>query len=105
MSTSYYRLREPITSVRVDDIGGHDRISVWIAHGLAGSLVVRKLETKVILRMFAQEAPSFYVYCDAGRKVRCIMIEEGLEDAECLVSESGELFNVGQVRASIPNLG
>lgn len=105
MSTSYYRLRQPITSVRVDDTGEHDRISIWIAHGLAGSLLTRKLETKVILRMFAQEAPSFYVYCDTGRKVRCVVIEEGLKDEECLVSDYGELFSVKEVKANIPNLG
>jgi len=52
MSTSYYRLKPPITHLRLEDTGGHNRLSIWVDHGLAGTLVLPKEATRDVIQCF-----------------------------------------------------
>lgn len=49
--TVNFILSDIITSVHVEDGVGHDHISVWVNHGLSGTLVTRKEETARILHI------------------------------------------------------
>ena len=40
MSTSYYRLQDPFTSLRLEEGPGHDRLTVWEQHANCGTLTV-----------------------------------------------------------------
>ena len=63
MSTYYYELNEPITSIRIETVGPHDRITVWVNSQNAGTLVVNadSGETSEFLRMFSTFGTDRYV--------------------------------------------
>lgn len=42
MSMNYYRLRKPVTSVRLDQKATHDYLTIWETHGNAGTLTLSK---------------------------------------------------------------
>ena len=104
MSTSYYRLASPITHLRIDGSGAHDKISIWVSHGLSGILVIPKHETHNILRIFsydeADDKCPLHTYW--GGKERGTVVttnDESLPDEACVISEYGELLTVGEVKS------
>jgi len=103
MSTSYYRLKPPITSIRIDDLGNHDRINVWVSHGLSGSLTVSKDETPQILFMFAEiELDETKCITATWSKLFGTIInnDKGLSDTDCVISEYGKLHTIGEIRGN-----
>lgn len=105
MSTSYYRLRPPVTSVRVESAGHHDRVHVWVEHGLAGALVVPKDCTPSLLLLLSNEemddskVPLRTLWGGDIRGTIVQVNDPGLPDGCQVVSEYGEVFTVGAVKA------
>jgi hypothetical protein len=101
MSTSYYRLRPPVTHLRLESGGGHDRLSIWIDHGLAGVLRLPKAATRDLLRAFIldevdSECPLLTHW---GGKAAVVTVNDGsLPDETVVVSEYGELLTVAEVK-------
>lgn len=99
MSTNYYRLNPPITHLRLEDRGGHDRISIWVDHGLAGSLTVSKRETRGIIQMFSSDKCSLCTHwAGAERGVVVTVNDETIPDEAVVISEYGELLTVAEVK-------
>lgn len=101
MSTSYYRLRSPITHLRLESGGGHDRLSIWIDHGLAGVLTLPKEATRDLARAFIldSECPLRTHWDSERQKAVVVVNDESLPDEVAVVSEYGELLTVGDVKA------
>jgi len=102
MSTSYFYLRAPITSLRLVEWPGHDQLMVWTDNDLAGSLSLVKGEGKLLARMLADtdtEPPLRTHY--GGASIGCVVTEniKGLDPNLILVSECGEIVTAGEVRA------
>lgn len=101
MSTSYYGLAPPITFLKLDSgKGGHDRLSIWVNHGLAGTLTLREEETRDILIRFTGPECLLHVYYgspDTGAVVA--VFSPDLPDEAVMISEYGELTTVAQVKA------
>ena len=55
MSTDYYGFRKPITSIRVEVMGGRTHVGVWVNHSKSGTLVFRNEEWKEAIWLFANE--------------------------------------------------
>lgn len=71
MSTTFYALRAPVTSVRIEKlIGLSVKISVWLSGQLAGALVAREEELPAFMELLRGEelfvrsaGPKGPVYC------------------------------------------
>lgn len=94
MSTRYYALQEPITSLRVKDIGGHKEISIWINRALSGRLTVRNEELPSVLsNVFSSEEEMFHSNSGWG-----YYAHQYFDDNAQLISEYGELFTVAEIK-------
>jgi hypothetical protein len=85
MSTTYYRLRPPITSLRVLDRNPeHATLAVWVDHGLAGELIVPAgLLSDVVIQFKGDEI--------GYRATKVVQWHRDVGPTECLISEYGEL--------------
>ena len=104
MSTSYYRLRPPITHLRLEEGEGHDKLKIWVNHGLAGELVIANREIRQFLDCFAlyeadNECPLRSFWGGAERGAIVYANEDDLPDEMMVISEYGELLTVAQVEA------
>lgn len=104
MSTSYYYLKEPVSSVRLEEGPEHDRLSVWVAGGHAGTLTVPAGSGRTLCLAFAETGaddlacPLFAYGTRDGRVVKENV--RGLADDLILVDESGRPCTVREIRAS-----
>ena len=103
MSTSYYRLKPPITSLQLQ-CGGHDRLRIFVNHASVGELMLRPEETPGVLGLFALKEPdnecpmrSYWGGDDTGTVV--FANEDDLPDYMQVISSYGELLTVAQVKA------
>ena len=104
MSTSYYGLREHVTSLRLEEGPGHDRLTIWVDHGNAGTLVLPRGFGKNMARMFAEtdvddsECP---MRTHWGGEIGAVVTENqtDLQDERVLVSEYGDVLTVAAIRA------
>lgn len=55
MATTYYLLKEPVTSLSFKEKGGHARLRIWVEHGQAGELVVPRGVGREVAMLFADE--------------------------------------------------
>lgn len=103
MSTSFYQLKEPVTSIRLEVMGGHTHVGIWINHGKAGTLVFRNEEWKQGIWLFIDnDISDAHIYVHGGGKSVGLIVDEydNLFPAEKqMVSEYGELTTVGEIRA------
>uniref|UniRef100_A0A6M3L7H7 Uncharacterized protein n=1 Tax=viral metagenome TaxID=1070528 RepID=A0A6M3L7H7_9ZZZZ len=99
MSTSFYRLRPPITSVRPEVLGGHTHVGIWVNHAKSGSLVVRNEEWDQLLdSLTSKECVIHTSYGGTGVGVNVNdLCPENAGDVQ-VVSEYRQLFTVGEVR-------
>ena len=103
MSTSYYYVAEPFTSIRLEEGPTHDRVTLWESHGNAGTLTVARGHGRQLVKRFAEEcddgrAPMRTHF--GGRGVGCIVTENvrDLADDLVLISEYGDVLTVGEIR-------
>ena len=106
MSTAYYRLREPITSLQLEEGPGHDRLRIWERHGLAGELVVSAGSGREIARMFfLTEADDMHCAIHAyygGAARGCVVTVNDftmLDSALVLNGDTNKVLTVGGVKA------
>ena len=104
MSTSYYYPQDPITSIRLEQAGKHDRVHVWVNGQKAGTLTVDLGQGATIVRMFADREPD-ETRCPmrthwGGTTRGCVVTENvrGLDPSLVLISENGDPVTVQQVR-------
>lgn len=103
MSGCYYRLKPPVTSLRLKTGPGHDRLSVWVNHGLAGELVLPKTTARDVVLCFAERELDesrcpLRTTWDGNDPVVMVNVPR-LDDDTMLVSEYGDLLTVAQVKA------
>jgi len=99
MSTSYYLLRRPITSVRPEVLGGHTHVGVWINHAKSGDLVVRNEEWLPLLQALTSDECVIHVSC-GGKDVGLVVDDRCPESCDMvqIVSECGTLHSMGEIR-------
>jgi hypothetical protein len=105
MSTSYYRLRPPITSLRLEEGTAHDRLLIWEGHGLAGVLTLGRGSGRSLALMLS-ESGADGLTCAAhihygGDSAGCVVTvnEPILPDSAVVVSEDGEVTTMDRVKA------
>lgn len=103
MSTSYYYFNPPITSVRVDEGPGHDRVTVFIDGKNAGTLIVSAGQGKAIACLFANKvtddmAPMRTHY--GGKGVGCVVtvLDPDLRDDNHLIDEYGRVYTARKIK-------
>lgn len=104
MSTAYYYLREPFTSIRLERGPSHDRVTLWERGANIGTLTVSAGTGSMVTYLFAEveydgKAPMRTHW--GGTKVGCVVTENvrGLDPSLVLVSEYGDVLTVGDIRA------
>lgn len=104
MSTSYYHLKEPITSIRIEEGVGHDHLTVWEHGANAGTLMLSKGLGKKVALCFAEEvddahAPIRTHFGGKGRGCVVTVQKEHLHPNTMLIDEYGTLFRVADILA------
>ncbi len=79
MSTEYFTLKPPISSLRVEESGPHARISIWEGEALTGTLTILRENLQDWLRMFAAHSPKVRSY---GWRIILGYIEEQFDQLE-----------------------
>jgi len=104
MSISYNQPIEGITKLRLVEGQAHDRLSIWIEHGLSGELVLPLGWGARLARMFSKDSGDDSN--DAmrthwgGENVGTVVTDNAhLPDRAILISEYGEVLTAGEVRA------
>ncbi|MCX5884333.1 MAG: hypothetical protein NT096_00210 [Proteobacteria bacterium] len=96
MSTSYTRFKKPITKINIETKGPHDKVTVWVNHQNAGTLVVDKGTGKEFLEMFNSDEQ--VLHCYAGPTGPCVMKDDpNISDDEYIISEYLDVVTVGEV--------
>ena len=105
MSTAYYRLRDPITSLALKEGPAHDRLRIW-EHGLAGELVLSSGVGRTVARMFfstdADDAHCAIHTYYGGAERGCVVTVNDLtllDSAVVLDGDTDEVLTVGEVKA------
>ena len=97
MSTNLYRLAHPITSLRVEDNGGHAKITVFTNHKNSGTLVVdsREVSEDVFRLLYTFRGESIGVWSVGLRGYQCLDWWKG-EPARTtqLIAEEGYLCKI-----------
>ena len=105
MSTSYYRLRDPFSSMRLKEGKVHDRVTLWEGGALAGTLVVRGGTGKRVALIFADQdcddskVPMRTHWGGSGVGAVVTVNDRSLADDITLVSEYGDVLTVAKVMA------
>lgn len=101
MSTNYYSLKKPITSIRPKIMDGHTHVDIWVNHAKAGTLVFRNDEWKDAIWLFVENNISPMRTFWGGVEKGCIVEETdtSFSTEQQMVDEFGELTTVGQIRA------
>ena len=105
MSTHYYKLKQPLTSVRIlnDESPTHKQISIWIKHGLAGILTIPiDLISHFLFCLYDQDGEVVYTSWggkEKGSQVNFIGDSRYLPDDMTLISEYGEVYTLKEVKA------
>lgn len=107
MSTSYYRLAEPFTSLRLEEWPGHDRLTVFESHANCGTLTMSRGHGRLVAMRFASRdgddsscpMRTHWGGADVGAVVDVNESGRGLADDITLISEYGDVLTVGEVKA------
>lgn len=99
-------MKPPVTSLRLKEGKGNDRLSVWVDHALSGTLVLPKGQSRDVILFFARDEPAIHTHA-GGEERGCVVTfddfylhaSRGWAGGIVLVSERGELTTVGEVRA------
>ena len=103
MSTSYYKLKPPLTSIRREDKGEHTHITLWADHKNIGTLTVGIDNAVDFMLMFARGGTGNEAMHArwAGYDTGIVVTEReaNLTDDLMLVNAYGETATVGDLRA------
>ena len=104
MTTSYYRLKKPVTHLRLDEEKGHDKLTIWINHAQSGTLTLANRETQDAIWLFVQQesndhCPLRTSWGGSDHGAIVTIQDSTLPDETCIISEYGELLTVAKVKA------
>lgn len=101
MSTDYYRLKEPITSIQAEILGGHTHVGIWVNHAKSGTLVFRNEEWKEAIWLFrdGESLPPMHSHWGGVEAGTIVTSRETLPDEQQLLSEYGELLSVKDIKS------
>jgi hypothetical protein len=101
MSTKYYELRKPFTSIRLEEGPGHDRITLWEGHANAGTLTVTKGRGRTAVKLFVHDLDCPIHTYWGGQECGVVVIVHDTEmpDTTTVVSEYGDAMTVAEVKA------
>lgn len=104
MSTSYYRLKYPLTSIRLEQGPVHDKLTVFESGANAGTLTVGRGLGKALANMFADvvdddKAPLRTHFGGADRGCVVTVQDGELPDRYTVVNDYGDVYTVGEVKA------
>ncbi len=100
MSTNYYRLKPPVTYLKLEEKPGHDRLRIWINHALAGELVLANQETLQFLGCFCSDDNPLRSYAGTAEQGMVVVIDDSdISDDTQVISSYNELLTVAQVKA------
>jgi len=97
----YYRLRHPVTSVRVENDKSHNSVSIFVNHARSGQIVLRSTETTSFLLAMCDLRPIMvYSFVFVGDELlgHLVEVESGLKDEMTVVGDDGDVTTVGDVR-------
>lgn len=98
MSTSYYALKEPITSLVVKTERNHDKINVFVNHQCTGTLAVDKGQASDILSLLVSSRKVLHVwYGGPGQGQKVQIYDKAASNDTCVISDSFEITTVGEV--------
>ena len=102
MGTEYYKLKPPVTSVKVvEENPSHTKLSIWINHGLAGTLTLRTKEVQNLLRILADDGMCVLHTRWGGLERGTVVTvnDTSLPEDTVIVSEYGRLSTISEIRA------
>ncbi len=104
MSTSYYRLIEPFTSLRLDEGARHDKLTVFESGANCGTLTVNHGTGRRLAQCFAAheddgQCPLRTHWGGKDRGAVVTVNDPSLPDEATVVSEYGDVLTVGRVKA------
>lgn len=101
MSTSYHRLKEPITRLRLKTRDGRTRVSVWLDGTYAHALIVKGEFATTVVRMFADEQGDNECPVRTHWAGQRVVVTENVPDLDPemqLISDYGEIWTVAEIR-------
>lgn len=99
MSTYYYSLKEPFTSIRPEVLGGHTHVGIWVNHAKAGTLVFRNEEWANAIWVFMDEGNPRAHTSLGGEKTGMVVEEYSeLQPEDQLINDRGEILMVSEIR-------
>ena len=104
MSTSYHRLVDKVTHLRLEVGTGHDLLHIWVEHGKVGTLTLPKGSSATITRLFAEDEDDTTcpIRTHFGGSAQGTIITENHGPWPLdmvVVSDYGEIFTVAEVKA------
>jgi len=96
MGTSYYKLQEPLTLVRMETKGGHDTIRIFEKNAYNGILVFTKGMGKIFIRMICETEPVAHSYWggkEHGRIVDLNIPKKEFNEIKILIDENDNLIS------------
>ncbi len=98
MSTSYAPLSPLFSSIRHRNTGGHDEITIFQKGRNIGTLCVGRGEGHALLTVFFCENDTVATRYCKGAGVMGVIFNRELPDETQLLSETGELTTVGELK-------
>jgi hypothetical protein len=104
MSTSYYGLEGPFTSLRLEEGEKHDRLTIWEQGANCGTLVFSKGIGRRIVLKFAEhgydDVPPLRTHWGGKERGSVVTVNDSeMPDEATVISEYGDILTVGQVKA------
>lgn len=106
MSTSYYRLQQPFTSIRLEEsIGPHDKVTVWENGANCGTLVLTRGFGRRVVRLFSEteyddsRCPLRTHFGGSATGTMVTVNDRDLPDSATVIDEYGRPFKVFEVKA------
>lgn len=102
MSLDYYRLRPPVTSLRVETSGVHTRLSIWVNHALSGILTLREEELGDFALSFVGCGQGVCLHTYFGGQEEGLIVDSyggALPDGTVVISAHGGIATVGEIMA------
>ena len=99
MSTSYFRLKKPFTSVRTTARGGHTQLALWVNHAKAGDITLRNEEVPAVLLALRRNESAVTQCGAAAGGTQLYFDDDNLEPDTQLISEYGDLTCLGNLEA------
>ena len=103
MSTSYYKLKKPFTSIRLSEVY-YDHLTLWENTVNAGTLILSKGMGKKVSIFFADtnvDLSPIHTHCGGDGEGMVITVQDNVSEHETLISEHGDITTLAKLRKEI----